>query len=127
EEVVISGTTLAKNYDATIDLVEEILLEPRWDAKEFDLAKQRVLSTIRQQEANPNAVAANRFSRLIYGDENIRSRNILGTAESIDAITLDDLKAFYVKNFSPSVARVLVVGAIDKQKFTRSLSDINKR
>lgn len=127
EEVVISGTTLAKNYDATIDLVEEILLEPRWDAKEFDLAKQRVLSTIRQQEANPNAVAANQFSRLIYGDENIRSRNILGTAESVGAITLDDLKAFYAKNFSPSVARVLVVGAIDKQKFTRSLSDINKR
>ena len=51
--------TLARNYDATLALVEEILLEPRWDAKEFDLVKQSVISQIRQQEANPNAVAQN--------------------------------------------------------------------
>ena len=55
EDVRISVTTLAKNYDATLALVEEILLEPRWDAKEFDLVKQSVISQIRQQEANPNA------------------------------------------------------------------------
>ena len=55
EDVRLGVTTLAKNYDATLALVEEILLEPRWDAKEFDLIKQSVISQIRQQEANPNA------------------------------------------------------------------------
>jgi hypothetical protein len=29
-----------KNYNQTIKLVEEILLEPRWDKKKFDLLKQ---------------------------------------------------------------------------------------
>ena len=37
EDIRISVNTLARNYDATLALVEEILLEPRWDAKEFDL------------------------------------------------------------------------------------------
>ena len=39
EDVRINVTTLARNYDPTLALVEEILLEPRWDAKEFDLIK----------------------------------------------------------------------------------------
>src|SRR5690606_8876083 len=57
EDVRISVTTLARNYAATLDLVQEILLEPRWDEKEFALVKQSVLSQIRQQEADPNALA----------------------------------------------------------------------
>ncbi|MEQ1646678.1 MAG: insulinase family protein, partial [Pyrinomonadaceae bacterium] len=55
EDVRISVNTLAKNYDATLALVEEILFEPRWDAKEFDLIKQGVKSQIQQKRANPNA------------------------------------------------------------------------
>ena len=33
----INGNTLARNFDATVALVEEMLLEPRWDNTEFDL------------------------------------------------------------------------------------------
>jgi zinc protease len=126
EDVRIIGNTLARNYDATLALVEEILLEPRWDAKEFDLVKQSTISQIRQQEANPNAVAQNNFNLLIYGKDNIRSRNILGTIESVGAITLDDLKAFYAKAMSPTVARMHVVGALDKKAITKSLNGLNK-
>jgi zinc protease len=126
EDVRLSVTTLAKNYDATLALVEEILLEPRWDAKEFDLVKQSTISQIRQQEANPNAVAQNTYNLLIYGKDNIRARNILGTIETVNAITLDDLKAFYAKNISPSVARMHVVGALNKSKITGSLGNLNK-
>ncbi len=127
EDVRIRVNTLARNYDATLTLVEEILFEPRWDAKEFDLIKQSTISQIRQQEANPNTIAQNNFDLLIYGKDNIRSRNILGTIESVNSITLDDLKASYMKNLSPSVARMHVVGAIDKGKVTGSLAGINKR
>ncbi len=125
EDVRIGVNTLAKNYDATLALVEEILLEPRWDSKEFDLLKQSTISQIRQQQANPNAIAQNNYNLLIYGKDNIRSRNILGTIDSVGAITLDDLKSFYDKNISPSVARMNVVGALDKTKIVGSLNGIN--
>ncbi len=127
EDVRISVNTLARNYDATLALMEEILFEPRWDAKEFELIKQSTISQIKQQEANPNFVAQSNFSLLIYGKDNIRSRNILGTPDSVKAITLDDLRAFYSKNISPSVARLNVVGALDKSKTTSSLQGINKK
>jgi zinc protease len=116
EDIRISVNTLARNYEPTLALVQEILLEPRWDAKEFELVKQSTISQIRQQEANPNSIAQNNYNMLIYGKDNIRSRNILGTVETVNAVTLDDLKAFYAKNVSPSVARMHVVGALTKRR-----------
>jgi zinc protease len=121
EDIRIRVNTLTRNYTATLALVAEILLEPRWDATEFELIKQSTISQIRQQEANPNALAQNQYNLLIYGKDNIRSRNILGTAASAGAITLADLKAFYTKAMSPANARMHVVGALDQKAITASL------
>jgi zinc protease len=124
EDVRISVNTLARNYQKTLDLVKEILLEPRWDANEFALLKQGVISQIRQQEANPNAIASNHFNTLLYGKDNIRSRNLLGSTDSVNAINLADLKAYYDKNISPSVARMHLVGALPKTVIDASLKDL---
>ncbi|MBD8532497.1 MULTISPECIES: pitrilysin family protein [unclassified Massilia] len=126
EDVRISVTTLARNYRATLDLVQEILLQPRWDEKEFALIKQSVLSQIRQQEADPNALAAINFSKLVYAKDDLRSRNILGTAETVNAITIDDLKRYYSANLSPSNARMHVVGALPKAAIAGSLAGLNR-
>jgi len=123
----ISGNTLARNYDATLDLVEEILLEPRWDEREFDLAKQSVLSRIAQQQSNPNSIAANEFNKLLYGEEHILSFSSLGTAESVELITLDDLKTYYEEFISPAVATYHVAGAINQSNAIASLSDFESR
>ncbi|MEH6406017.1 MAG: pitrilysin family protein [Leeuwenhoekiella sp.] len=126
ENITISGTSLAKNYDKTMALVEEMILEPRWDEEEFKLAKKDAATQIEQQLSNPRNVADNAFAKAIYGSDNILSQNILGTSESIDKITLEDLKSFYKSNFSPSLANLHVVGAIDKEKVMGSLTNLEK-
>jgi len=127
EDIRISVNTLAKNYQATVDLVKEILLEPRWDAKEFDLIKQSVISQLKQQEGDPNSLAQIQYNELIYGRSNIRSRNLLGTTASVNAITMDDLKDYYNKNISPSVTRMHVVGALDKARILGSVIDLTDK
>ncbi|RYY31877.1 MAG: insulinase family protein, partial [Sphingobacteriaceae bacterium] len=124
EDVRVRVNTLARNYTATLALLQEMLLEPRWDTKEFDLLKQNAISQIRQQEANPGAIAQNNYSQLLYGKDNIRSKNTLGTLESVNAITLDDLKAYYSKNISPTVARMHIVGSLNKATITSSLASL---
>ena len=124
ESIRLSGTTLAKNYEATLALAKEMLLEPRWDATEFDLLKKRAITNLRQQEASPRSVAANAYNELIYGKENIRSKNVLGTIESVNTITLDDLKAYYASYVSPSVAKMHIVGDISKEDVVASLKGL---
>jgi len=123
---MVSGTTLAKNYNATIALVKEMLLEPRWEETEFELLKKRAISNLRQQEASPRSIAANAYSELIYGKDNIRSKNVYGTIASVNSITIDDLKSYYNNYISPSVAKMHVVGDISKNVVMESLRDLEE-
>ena len=127
EHITISGNTLAKNYTKTLALVEEILLEPRWDATEFELLKKSVVGNLRQQKASPTTIAGNVYNELIYGKDNIRSKNTLGTIESIGTITLEDLKVYYNNYISPTVAKMHIVGNINRDDALSSLENLNTK
>jgi len=125
EKIVVSGNSLARNYEATMELVRELLLEPRWDEEEFKMAKQQAISRIKQQKANPNSIADDEFKKLIYGPKHIFSHNNLGTEESVEAITIEDLKKYYEENLSPKSALFLAVGDLDEEKAAASLRAIS--
>ena len=126
ENITISGTSLRRNYEKTLALAQEMLLEPRFDEEEFELLKKATLSRLRQQEASPNSVARNKYNELIYGENNIRAKNTLGNINSVTSITLNNLKNYYNKFISPSVSKLLVVGDISKENVTQSLAKLNQ-
>ncbi|NJC27745.1 M16 family metallopeptidase [Neolewinella antarctica] len=113
-DIRVSGNTLARNYPATIALLTEIMLEPRWDEEELAIARRGVLSRIEQNAASPNAIADKAFDELLYGEDNIRAYSRLGTAETVANITMDDLKDYYESFISPSEANLNVVGALNQ-------------
>lgn len=127
QAIVISGTTLAKNYAPTMELVKEMLLSPRWDKREFELARQRTLSTIAQQSANPNSIADNLYYALLYGEDNILSFNPMGNQASVANISLDDLKQYYGAYISPTLANFHVVGNVSAQQVQASMADMASR
>jgi len=119
--ISITANCLARNYDKTLELVREILLEPRWDEEEFGLAKTRVLNGLVRQKASPNSLARNAFNELVYGQDHIFSIGASGNDETVGAITIDDLKTFYNTNIVPGQASFLVAGDIDKETVVASL------
>ncbi len=125
EQIILSGNSLARNFGKTMELVKEILLEPRWDEEEFKLVKQQALSRIQQQKANPNSIADDEFRKLVYGPNHILSNNNLGTRESVEKISLGDLKAYYKNNLSPQNARFLAVGDLNQEIAVKSLKAIS--
>ncbi|MBE7640284.1 insulinase family protein [Salegentibacter sp. BLCTC] len=125
EKMVLSGSTLAKNYQKTIDLVQEILLQPRWDATEFKLIKQQALSRIQREQADPNRIADNEFRKLIYGEKHILGQNNLGTEASVKAITLEDLKDYYSEYLSPKRSVFHIAGAIKKEEAIKGIRGLS--
>lgn len=123
--VTISGSVLSKHYDALMALVTEVLLSPRFDEAEFALAKDDVINQIEQIKANPNAIAAAEFKALLYGNAHPFAQTPLGEKESVTAISLDDVKAFYRNNISPSLAKFHVVGDIEPSAVKQALVTLN--
>tara|TARA_R110001583_G_scaffold100043_2_gene245659 strand:- start:572 stop:3439 length:2868 start_codon:yes stop_codon:yes gene_type:complete len=127
ESIVIRGNTLVRNFAETITLVEEILLEPRWDEEEFARIKTSTINQIKRSDANPNAVARRVYNKVLYGEDHIFSYPTSGTVASVEAITIDDLKNFYNKNFSPSISTFHIVGKINKNESLKNLTNLAER
>lgn len=127
EFISLSGNCLARNFDAVMALATEILLEPRWDEKEFDRIKTATLNRIRQQAGQPEGIAARVFTRLMYGQSNILSNSPLGTMESVERIGIEDLKAYYERYFSPNVSAFHVTGAVTPVQVATALQNIEQK
>ncbi len=127
EGMFIIGNCLAKNFDKTIKLLEEILLHPRWDKAEFERLKSSLLTNLKGREANPRTIAYQSFRKLIYGNDHILGIPSIGVTETIKNISLDDLKQFYAENVSASVANIHVAGAVSEANVLASLGDLGKK
>jgi len=62
----LTGTSLSRNFEATMALAAEMLLTPRWDAEEFEILKRNSLNQIIQSSGNPNAIARREALKLRY-------------------------------------------------------------
>jgi zinc protease len=124
EEIIISGSTLSRNFQRTMDIVREVLLEPRWDEEQFGLKKSLNINDLIRNEGNPNYIASMEFNKLIFGEDNIFGRNPVGTPESLEKLTIDDLKDYYAKYFSPTVSSFEIAGDITKDEVVKALGQI---
>ncbi|MBW1297692.1 M16 family metallopeptidase [Aquimarina litoralis] len=127
EAIIINGNTLVRNLDKTINLVEEILLQPRWDEEEFARIKTKTINEIKRSAANPNVVARNVYSKVLYGDKHMFAYPVSGTVASVESITIDDLKQFYNNNFSPSVSKFQIVGDLGQGKALEALKNLESK
>lgn len=116
DAMVIRANCLSSKFAETFKLVEEILLEPRWDEKEFERLKNETIEGIKRGKTSASTTASLVFARLIYGDDNILSKNIAGTEQTVAAISLDELKNYYAKSFSPQNSSITIAGSVSEKE-----------
>jgi len=116
ERMQLTGHCLKKNLPQVVQLIKEMLLEPRWDEEAMELAKTRMRESIHQSVTTPKTIVRNVFRRMIYGPDNVLSRSVWRSEESIHSIQLEDLKEFYTKHISPSTATFCFVGGYSKEE-----------
>lgn len=124
EEFHITGSCLTKNFEETIALVKEIVLEPRWDEKEYTRLKQALETSLKDREANPNAIASLAYNKLLYGDVHPFAVPGSGMLNTVENITMDDLKTYY-KNLVPANASFHIAGAITPENTKTILATLN--
>lgn len=125
-EISINVSSLTENIDKTLVILEEILMKPKFAQDDFDRAKKQQLDAIQQQMTTAAALADMTFMKLMYGNSHIMGMPAIGTPESVGNITLDDVKAYYKKNFSPMATKVMVVGNLGQKEIMPKLQFLTK-
>lgn len=125
EDFSLSIQTLRQNLKPTLQIVEECLFEPRFDATEFELEKKKQLDYITQQQTNASAMADMAYRRLLYGPDHVMGYPTNGTTETVTGISLDDVKGYYA-GLNSGMVSVAVSGDADKDQIIKELGFLSR-
>ncbi|MBU6123102.1 insulinase family protein [Hymenobacter sp. PAMC29290] len=120
-ETTVYVQSLTKNLPATMALLEQRLLHPRFDAADFARVKKQQIELIANFANQPAVVADLTYNRLVYGSNNIAGTAVAGTTTSVGSITLDDVKSFYNTYYAPNVSYLVAVGDVDQATLDKQL------
>lgn len=127
ETFVIELGTLKEEFDTGLSLLDEQLREPNFTSKSLDKVKTMTLSEISRKEADFDNVASDALKAVLFEGTPIAIPNI-GTKESVQSITLEDIRQFAASHLLLSNALIVIGGDIGvdqaKQKVSTLLASL---
>jgi predicted Zn-dependent peptidase len=110
EEGSISFVSSTKNFDAALAILADMMLNSTFPAEALERLRARTLVNLTQAKDQPNAIGANVFAKILYGEAHPYGQRM--TETSAKAITRDDVIAFHKAYFQPGRAIITVVGDV---------------
>jgi zinc protease len=107
--------TLASTREKTaaLDMLVRVLQKPAFPQAVIKREKQRLISSIREAEADPGTVAEKAFYRALYGSHPY-AHDESGDPAAIEKLGRADLQAFYRTHYSASNAVIALMGDISR-------------
>lgn len=107
--------TLASDTEknAAIDTLARVLQKPDFPQAVIKREKQRLISSIREAEADPGTVASKAFYRALYATH-AYAHDEAGEPATIQKLTRNDLQAFYRTHYSAPNAVIALMGDITR-------------
>ncbi len=111
EQTVYYATVLPKFQDRAVELLSDIL-SPALDEHEFDTERQVILEEIAKYEDQPPFGAFERAMEIYFGPRGV-GRRVLGTAESIQAMTAETMRDYFNRRYRPERIVLAAAGNVD--------------
>ena len=104
----VNAAGLITDTAKILDLMSDVVLHPSFPAGELAKYKQSEGASLEQRLSNPQFLGQQGFKRVIYGDTPMALAST--TKESIEKISVEDLKRFHEKHYVPGNAILGVTG-----------------
>jgi zinc protease len=119
----VSVTVLTKFLPVGLDLLSDVILNPTFPQEELDRVKLQRLASIKQAKADAGYLADTAFSKLVFGDH-AYGQQAGGTEESVEALTVDDVRAFHASQFGANNSFMIAAGDVNVEAFLSTLNDL---
>jgi len=109
----VRSLTESRYLSQAIKTLTQVLTQPDFPQKAFQRELNRMKVSVKAKQQSPSALAGEAFNKAVFGDHPYASP-VSGTAESLEQITLDDVRAFYKKYYVAKNATVSIVGNVER-------------
>ena len=123
-----SGTTVRENLPAGLHLLGELLRQPAFDPREFELLREESVASLEAALSEPGALASNALSRHIgsrYAEDHVLYTPTLN--EQIgryETVTVDEAKDFWASFYGAEGGTVAIVGDFDPNEIVAVLEQV---
>jgi zinc protease len=120
-ETMVSMNVLAKHLGKGMQLMLERLLKPAFTQDDFDRVKDQTIEAIMHGRKSPPALAGRATSAALYGPEHPLSLPAIGLLDTVNNISLEDVKAFYAAHFPQHMSGLLVSTSLPQEETAAAL------
>jgi zinc protease len=101
-------SVLSSHFERGVQLLADQELHPAFNAGDFDTVRQQTASGLVGEMTSPGHLASVALNAALYppGDPSQR----FATPKSVQALTLDDVKAWYASAYRPDLTTIVVIG-----------------
>jgi zinc protease len=110
---VITLRCLTSNFSETFDLFADIAINPTLAADELELERKKQILAVKQRKDDADGAVRELADEMYYRGHQYKL-NPSGTESSLQAITVDQMRAHWSKHFVTSKLLLIVVGNIPK-------------
>jgi predicted Zn-dependent peptidase len=103
---------LDSDLELAVDLVADVVLNGRCATEDVEIERDVVLEEIAMRDDDPEDALADLFLAALFGDHPV-GRPVIGTVESVSAMTREQLRSFHVRRYTPDRMVVAVAGNVD--------------
>jgi len=114
EDGAVSFVSTAKNFEPSLALLADMMLNSTFPADALERLRGRTLVNLTQAKDQPTVIGSQVFAKILYGDAHPYGQRT--TETSVKGITRDDVVAFQKAYFQPGRAIITVVGDITPAK-----------
>jgi len=115
--------TLSENKDQAFAMLAVALNKPRFDIEPVNRIRSQVLAGLRRDQEDPDTIAGRTLSKELFPDHPY-GRPVDGTSQSVEAITIEDLKSFASERLARDNLFIGVVGDIEPEELGRRLDQV---
>jgi zinc protease len=98
--------------EAALALFADVALRPDFPEEELGRLRTEALTSLLQARAVPGAIASRALAEAVFGAGHRYGRSRTGDAASLNALSVDQLRAFHSARYVPSEATLVVVGDV---------------
>ncbi len=116
--------TVRTSLPAVIDLLAEVLQQPALKPAELEVVRRQALADLEEQRQDPNAVAYNRFLRLLapWPKSDVRATPTLDEeVRSLKAVTIGQIRAYHQTFWGAGDGEIVAVGDFDSDALATQL------
>ena len=123
--ISLRTVTLKEEQDKAIATWLKVLGKPEFPEKDFKRSQKQALIGLQAEKQDPGSIASKAFYENLYGSHPYASPSN-GTENSINTITISDLKTYHAQHYVAKNAVLAIVGDITREKAEVLASTISK-